>query len=163
MFVENVETSQVLSQNSLVETKKVLKNWWSKYIFYKREITEKLWKVLRINIVPVVLGGANYKQLLPPKSYIDIRDFSSVKALADYLHMVSENDELYREYFAWKRHYIVLSISPDDLVCQVCAFLNRYHNVTNVIPRLDQVYGKRENCLEPKEYFPQQMLNELAL
>ena len=118
-------------------------------------ITEKLWKVLRINIVPIVLGGADYKQLLPPKSYIDIRDFSSVKALADYLRMLSKNDEIYREYFAWKRHYMVHLMTTGNLPCQVCAFLNRYHNVTNVIPRLDNVYGKQTNCFDPKQYFPE--------
>ena len=88
-------------------------------------------------------------------------DFSSVKALADYLHMLSENDELYREYFAWKRHYMVHLMTTGNLPCQVCAFLNRYHNVTNVIPRLDQVYGRLENCVKPSEYFPQQVFNDI--
>ena len=116
-------------------------------------VTEKVWNILTLNIIPVVLGGADYKKLLPPKSYIDIKDFSSVKALADYLLMLSKNDVMYREYFSWKSTYEVRL--DTNLLCQVCAFLNRFSNITNYIPRLDQVYGKKENCQDPKDYFPE--------
>ena len=109
---------------------------------------------MKLNVVPVVLGGADYKKLLPPKSYIDIKDFSSVKALADYLLMLSKNDVMYREYFAWKANYEVKTLSRLDVLCQVCSFLNRFGNITNVVPRLDQVFGKQENCVEPKDYLP---------
>ena len=116
-------------------------------------VTEKVWKILLLNVVPVVLGGANYREILPPKSYIDIKDFNSVKALADYLLMLNSNDVMYREYFAWKKTFQVKLMGVPSLFCQVCAFLNRFSNVTNVVPRLDQVYGKRTNCLSTSDYY----------
>ena len=61
-------------------------------------VTEKLWRALRMNIVPVVLGGYNYSELLPQKSYIDIKDFSSPEKLADYLQVLNGDDNLYNEY-----------------------------------------------------------------
>jgi alpha-1,3-fucosyltransferase len=35
-------------------------------------ISEKFWKALNNNIVPVVLGGADYSRVAPPKSYINV-------------------------------------------------------------------------------------------
>jgi len=40
-------------------------------------VTEKFFKVLGYNIVPIVLGGANYYKIAPNKSYINVRDFES--------------------------------------------------------------------------------------
>ncbi|KAK2160594.1 hypothetical protein NP493_1637g00002 [Ridgeia piscesae] len=48
-------------------------------------ITEKLYRILTLNVVPVVLGYSSYTDILPPHSFIDIRDFVSPKALAMYL------------------------------------------------------------------------------
>ena len=110
-------------------------------------ITEKVWNILKLNVVPVVRGGGDYKATLPPGSYINVEDFSSVKALADYLLMLSKNDVMYRQYFEWKKEFEV--VSGNSLFCQVCAFLNRFSNVTNVVPRLDKVLGKKENCHPP--------------
>ena len=38
----------------------------------------------------------------PLKSYIHIDEFSSAKELAEYLHLLDKNDELYNSYFKWK-------------------------------------------------------------
>ena len=115
-------------------------------------ITEKVWNILKLDIVPVVRGGGDYKAALPPGSYINVEDFSSVKALADYLLMLSKNDVMYRQYFEWKKHFEVVSGNYKAYVhCQVCAFLNRFSNVTNVVPRLDQVLGRGENCHSPND------------
>ncbi|KAK2185919.1 hypothetical protein NP493_217g05022 [Ridgeia piscesae] len=68
-------------------------------------ITEKVWLRLQEGIVPIVLGGGDYKSDLPVHSYIDVRDFSSPKALASYLHKLDNDDNSYNEYFAWKQNY----------------------------------------------------------
>ena len=65
-------------------------------------VTEKLWKVLPYDVIPVVLGGANYTKYLPKKSYIDVNDFQSPEELGKYLLKLDKNDDLYNEYFKWK-------------------------------------------------------------
>ena len=42
-------------------------------------VTEKLWKVLGYNVIPVVLNGANMSNIAPPNSYIGFDDFSSIE------------------------------------------------------------------------------------
>ena len=51
-------------------------------------ITEKFWKVLSYNVVPVVLNGVNMTKVAPPHSYIDIKDFDSVEGQTPYMQYV---------------------------------------------------------------------------
>jgi hypothetical protein len=54
--------------------------------------------VLDLNIVPVVMGGGNYSRDAPEYSVIDVKDFPSAKALADYLIYLTKNPVSY-DYF----------------------------------------------------------------
>ena len=44
-------------------------------------------------MMQVVFGGADYSQVAPGKSYIDTRDFSSAKELAEYLIFLDNNEQ----------------------------------------------------------------------
>ena len=44
----------------------------------------------------------DYARSAPFKSYIHVDDFESPKELAEYLHKLDEDDNLYNEYFKWK-------------------------------------------------------------
>ncbi|ESO84323.1 hypothetical protein LOTGIDRAFT_95410, partial [Lottia gigantea] len=91
-------------------------------------ITEKFFGILKQGILPIVLGGANYKKLAPPHSYIDIRDFTSVKNVADYLNYLERNDTAFKEYFKWTKEYAITTIPRE---CSICEELNsqRPHQV----------------------------------
>ena len=47
--------------------------------------------MLDLDIVPVVMGGGNYSRDAPEYSVIDVKDFPSAKALADYLTYLTRN------------------------------------------------------------------------
>ena len=112
-------------------------NCWNeidkKYKFYlafensicKDYVTEKLFEPMSRNIIPVVLGGANYSKLLPPNSYIDaFNDFAEdPRGLANLLHKIAADDAVYGSYFWWKDFYEVAGLSPKDRAsapCQIC-------------------------------------------
>ena len=40
-------------------------------------MTEKFWKVLPYNVIPVVLNGQNMSEIAPKNSYIDFKDFNN--------------------------------------------------------------------------------------
>ena len=53
----------------------------------------------------------DYAVSAPFKSYIHVDDFEDAKGLAEYLHKLDQDDQLYNEYFKWKvctTLYIVL-------------------------------------------------------
>ncbi|XP_073832983.1 alpha-(1,3)-fucosyltransferase C [Musca autumnalis] len=85
-------------------------------------ITEKLYKVMKRNIIPVVFGGANYKQFLPPHSYINVEDFATPSELADYLQYLAKNPIEYMRYFWWRQHYELRFYSP---FCELCQRLHQ--------------------------------------
>lgn len=82
-------------------------------------VTEKFARPFIYDAVPIVLGGADYSQFAPPHSYINARDFSSPKELADYLILLDQSDELYLKYFQWKRDYFV-SLPDMRGWCDLC-------------------------------------------
>ncbi|XP_067657077.1 alpha-(1,3)-fucosyltransferase 7-like [Haliotis asinina] len=68
-------------------------------------LTEKFWRPIIRDQIPVVRGGADYKTMVPPGSYINVDDFSNVRSLAEYLWNVARNESLYNSYFSWKKNY----------------------------------------------------------
>ena len=68
-------------------------------------VTEKTFTplLLRQNIVPVVMARSTLTDRLPPRSFIDVRDYESPERLADYLLYLDGNDTAYSEYFDWRR------------------------------------------------------------
>ena len=104
----------------------------NKYKFYlsfentycDQYITEKVFKILLddIMVIPVVRGAGPYKDYLPPHSYIDADDFSSAKALAEYLHLLDKNDTLYNGYFKSRHNFECFNFFGNSLKwpCAVC-------------------------------------------
>ncbi|KAK7788582.1 hypothetical protein R5R35_013315 [Gryllus longicercus] len=104
----------------------------AKYTFYlsfenslcRDYVTEKLFNVLPLDIVPVVYGGANYSAIVPPHSYIDARDFETPRDLARYLQFLARRPEELEKFWWWKRHYRVNQY-PSSVLCHLC---ERVHN-----------------------------------
>ena len=105
------------------------------YLFYlafengycRDYITEKAFRTLgATNMVPIVLGGANYTRHMPAHSYIDIRDYSSPMELARYLLHLQENLLEYREYLVWKSTYQIETVRTirRAALCKLCTILN---------------------------------------
>ena len=95
-------------------------------------ITEKAFTSLRYGLVPIVYGGLSareYVKILPPNSFIDVRNFASPRKLAKYLLYLDNNDSVYMGYHAWKRDY---EFGPNDGMCAIC---NALHNSTMTRPR----------------------------
>lgn len=71
----------------------------------KEYITEKLFEnSYEYNMLPIVMGARpeEYKKYTPDNSFIHIEEFPSPKELAEYLHKLDQDDDLYNSYFKWK-------------------------------------------------------------
>ena len=87
-------------------------------------VTEKFFKPLIYEVVPIVLGGADYTKFAPPHSYINaLVDFKSPKELADYLLFLNSNDQLYARYFDWRKDYTISIFDPKGW-CHLCKLVN---------------------------------------
>ncbi|KAF2358221.1 Fucosyltransferase N-terminal [Trinorchestia longiramus] len=99
-------------------------------------VTEKFFMALQRNVVPVVLGGADYASIAPPKSFINALDFASPEKLAEALNFIIANKTIYNQFFSWRRHYTVELGHPfDPMICDLCA---RLHNAPQQHPQLQK-------------------------
>ena len=86
-------------------------------------VTEKLWHWLKRDIVPVVMGQANYSAIVPPHSVINVMDFAEPADLAAHLKRLMSNETEYLSHFWWKDFYTVeTSKSPE--YCKLCQMLH---------------------------------------
>ena len=114
-------------------------------------VTEKAYRILKLNVVPVVVGYSNYSDILPPQSFIDVRDYNSPKELADYLNMLNKNDTLYNEYFRWRKTYTCKD-NRANTACRLCEFaLQERHHIR--IIDIKQFWSRETNCISPKRYY----------
>lgn len=88
-------------------------------------VTEKFLYALKHNMIPIVRGGADYKSIGPPNSFINVDDFNSTKDLAEYLIFLDKNHEKYMEYFRWKLKY---TVEVGDGWCALCQKV-RHHKM----------------------------------
>lgn len=109
-------------------------------------ITEKFYRALVNNVVPIVYGGADYTQYAPPNSYINIADFRSPQKLAEYLLLLNRNDGLYMKYFEWKRDYEVIR-KPLNGWCDLCEKLNDATQVSKNYGNLSKWWYDDVPCL----------------
>lgn len=77
----------------------------------------------RRDVVPIVMGGRplDYLRASPDHSFIHVEDFPSVKALAEYLHLLDRNETLYNEYLRWKGSGEFINTY---FWCRLCAMLH---------------------------------------
>jgi len=111
-------------------------------------ITEKFWKVLDYNVVPVVLNGVNMSHFAPRNSYIDIKDFSNISEAGKYLKKVSEDDKLYSSFFWWKSFYI--NAKPSERFvkpfCDLCAALHNESEPTSILTNFHKWWKQDGQC-----------------
>ncbi|XP_076862425.1 4-galactosyl-N-acetylglucosaminide 3-alpha-L-fucosyltransferase 9-like [Brachyhypopomus gauderio] len=109
---------------------------------YKDYMTEKLFNALKYGTVPVVIGPprVNYEEYIPGDSFIHIDDFGSPQELAEHLKLLDQNQEMYEQYFAWRKYFTVKE-SPFGLehACRICEYLNKNHNF-RVFTNINQWY-----------------------
>ena len=128
------------------------------YMFYlsfensicKDYVTEKFWSHLGSDLVPIVLGGADYEKIAPPHSFIDTSMFSDPKQLAKYLNYLMQNQTAYYEYFNWKPYFKVYGGDAHYLargMCQLCEALNKQPIMNHMINDIGNWWRKEGKCM----------------
>lgn len=126
----------------------------------KDYVTEKLWMLEYLDVVPVVMGLADYDNMLPPDTYINVRNFPNPKALAKYLHYLNNNNEAYNQYLR-KRHslhcYLKYPYMPWE--CKLCEAMHKLNGTNRVVYDLGKFWG-RSQCMSPVEFFRKRPEND---
>ncbi|XP_072528231.1 4-galactosyl-N-acetylglucosaminide 3-alpha-L-fucosyltransferase 9-like [Salminus brasiliensis] len=109
---------------------------------HKDYITEKLFNPLMYGTVPVVLGPPreNYEELIPADSFIHVNDFKTAKELAEHLKLLDQNQEMYEQYFTWRKHFVAKNSDFGlEHACRICDHIRR-HKEYRVFKHLNTWY-----------------------
>ncbi|XP_036433798.1 4-galactosyl-N-acetylglucosaminide 3-alpha-L-fucosyltransferase 9-like [Colossoma macropomum] len=100
-------------------------------------ISEKVFHPLVLGTVPVVIGPPrdNYEEFIPKDAFIHVDDFRTPKDLAEYLKVIDQNEEMYKGYFAWRKHFVAKVGHPEEHACRTCEYIrvNRNYRVSKNI------------------------------
>ncbi len=127
-------------------------------------VTEKFFKILFHDVIPLTFGGGPYHEIAPPQSYINVLDFDSVRELAAHLRELQEDDAKYAEYFWWKNFYTVEfeNHTSSKSYCELCRRLNDPQEPVKVYRNLKRWWEADSHCRrvvtkegeEHLEFFP---------
>jgi len=120
-------------------------------------ITEKTWwNAYHKGAIPVIMGASlqDCARLLPPKSFIHVRNFSSPANLARYLLYLNDSPSEYNNFLQWKRNYKVVNEhgyfqSPVYHYCRLCEALNYNDPGPKIYDNLENFWNSRRDCYEP--------------
>ena len=84
----------------------------------------------------------DYKAIAPPNSFIHVEMFNNLEELAKYIKVLSEDDQLYNNYFRWK--YTGEFINT-KYICRLCAMMQ----ISHLVPKSYNDVGrwwKKDQC-----------------
>ncbi|KAH3868503.1 alpha-(1,3)-fucosyltransferase fut-6-like [Dreissena polymorpha] len=109
-------------------------------------VTEKLFSNYNYDVIQLVMGGADYKRLLPNNSYIDTADFKNATKMAAYLMVLGNNKDKYIEMlqnknqFVWNGHNTFDEASYSKSFCTLCEKLNNLDSNRRVYRSMNDHY-----------------------
>ncbi|XP_053150424.1 alpha-(1,3)-fucosyltransferase 10 isoform X2 [Hemicordylus capensis] len=138
-------------------------------------ITEKLWRPLKLGVVPVYYGSPSVTDWLPSnKSVVLVTGFSHPKDLAQFIKTLDSDDKEYQAYLEWKlkgvisnkrllaaikeRTWGVQDIMKDNYIdafeCMVCTKVweNIRRQVKGMLPRRWNAEASHLSCPRPEAF-----------
>lgn len=89
--------------------------------FCRDYVSEKFWNALDRRQIPVIAAPKYNLEMLPPNSYLNVFDFPSIKALADRMTEIGNNETLYSSFFKWLPLY---KVDSESIYCKICKELH---------------------------------------
>ncbi|XP_064472112.1 alpha-(1,3)-fucosyltransferase C-like [Ornithodoros turicata] len=110
-----------------------------KYYFYlsfenslcRDYVTEKFYYPINYDVVPVVMGSANYSAFSPPRSFIDALSFVTPQELGRYMKNIVHTWKNYSSFFKWKGDYTVAE-EEQQAACRLCEKIQSHNYSTKV-------------------------------
>ncbi|XP_067942376.1 3-galactosyl-N-acetylglucosaminide 4-alpha-L-fucosyltransferase FUT3-like isoform X1 [Watersipora subatra] len=114
-------------------------------------ITEKFWNTLTSDSynIPVALGARieEYTKFAPPNSFLHTRNFTSVRALAEFMHRVDGDRELFNSFHKWREtHEIVQRFNGTSLHCYMCKQANEKPQKQNNYSNQTAYWSRKKSC-----------------
>ena len=117
-------------------------------------ITEKFFRIRHLDIIPVVLGAADYTQWMPSGTFVDVRDFRSPQELADFLRRLDNDDEAYLKLLSVKRRMLCRPLYKysNSYSDRLCRYLHQHYDIDQRTD-LRSIIDPRATCVKPDDFY----------
>ena len=107
-------------------------------------VTEKIWKnCFESGLVPLVWSShPHYAELLPPRSFVNVADYSSVESFALAAHELHRFPHLYQHYHEWRKEFEAVVVDENDSKDLICEYAANHRG--EEFPAID--LAKARNC-----------------
>jgi hypothetical protein len=136
-------------------------------------VSEKLFTVLNMQLLPVYFGAVNVPNITKVPSFIKAHDFKSPKELSEYLLYLDSNPEAYARYHLWRKDNSLFTEDYLELVKRKFPGqqeLRSYHSGKSVLrtaaccrmcnlPFMDEQIARRTDADLVQHTFSQEQIN----
>ena len=135
---------------SRVECDRLLRDTYHFYLSLENSvctdyITEKMHTAINNWMIPLVFKAAVYTPIYPPRSFIAVDSFATMRELAAHLMHLVKNVTAYMEYHEWRRSYANIGCNGD---CQLCTALHTRDDRHSVRENILDWYGPDNGVCE---------------
>ena len=113
-------------------------------------VTEKFTRMVHRDLITVVLGGADYSAFTAPETYLDVRNFTSPRRLAEFMRYLDMRTDLYVDYLMRKRSMVRQKHGAHR--CELCNYLHKNLHLSQRT-QLDQVWNQTLLCMNATEFY----------
>jgi hypothetical protein len=121
--------------------------------FCREYVTEKLHGILAINVIPIVMGSADYTNMLPRGTYVDVSAYASPKDLAAYLSEIDRSDEMYNAFIRCKFSHECRGVDRVRFHCKLCEYLHLHRYERQHVHHAQRFWSVRRRCTPPHEFY----------
>ncbi|ELU02470.1 hypothetical protein CAPTEDRAFT_25043, partial [Capitella teleta] len=114
--------------------------------FCKDYVTEKLFMYRKYDVMPVVMGAVDYSNIMPPGTFIDVRDYRDPKDLASYLKYLDKHDEIYDRMLNKKRALKPIFKDYLPYECRLCKHLHDNYNRQERVFDIARYWSLENQC-----------------
>ena len=118
-------------------------------------VTEKLWQPLAAGSVPLYYGAPNIEDWLPCSNCIvDLRQFATPRAAAEFIENVSRNATRYAEFHQWRSEPVLARFQKivdyfqrakryklDHMICAMAHSDNPQTTREEIVNRIGPIFG----------------------
>ena len=141
-----------MTQKGRLQCNVMLRKSYKFYLSFENSIckdfiTEKVYKCYSNDVIPVILGGADYFNDLPAQSYLNVKQFPSPREVARRIFQLDQDHNIYQKYFEWKLNY---EYKYSNHFCDLCAYLNEEKYSSKSYDRIDKWWN---TCEDPDDFY----------
>ena len=114
-------------------------------------VTEKFTRMVHRDVIPVVLGGADFSEFTAPETYLNVRNFTSPRYLAEFMRYLDKRTDLYVDYLMRKRSMVRRKLNNTS-ACGLCDYAHRnLHRKKQV--NAEEIWNVTKLCKTADEFY----------